>query len=123
MKQISIMLTAILLLLSSGNLLAQQETKDYFAGTWELLLEGTPSGDVKVIMSLERKEGKLEGSMTGDDTEEIKFDSVDESNESITLNWYAEGYDVYLSLKKKDEDNISGMLMDMFHASGQRLKE
>jgi hypothetical protein len=111
------------LLLSSVNVPAQQETTDYFVGKWELLLEGTPSGDVKVILSLERKEGKLEGSMTGDDTEEIKFDSVDESNESITLNWYAEGYDVYLSLKKKDEDNISGMLMDMFHASGQRLKE
>ena len=121
MKQISIILSTTLLLLSSLNLLAQQETSDYFAGKWEVLLEGTPSGDVTMIMTLERNDGKLEGYMSGNDDEVTKFNSVEESAGSISVYWTSQGYDVYLELEKKDEANISGMLMDMFSASGKRL--
>jgi len=103
MKQIGILLAATLLLLTSVNLNAQQEPSDYFAGKWEVLLEGTPSSDVTMIMTLDRNDGKLEG--------------------SIAVNWTSQGYEVYLELKKMDEDNISGSLMDMFSASGQRIKE
>ena len=123
MKQISFILTTALLLLTSANLIAQHEPSDYFAGNWEILLEGTPSGDVTVNMTLERKDGKLEGNMSANDDEVTNFTSVEEGEGSITLNWISQGYDVYLVLQKKDEDNISGSLMDMFSASGKRIKE
>ena len=123
MKQISIILTATLLLLTTVSMKAQQEPSDYFAGKWEVLLEGTPSGDVTMTMTLERKDGKLEGYMSGDGDEVTNFTSVEEGEESVTVNWTSQGYDVYLELKKKDEDNISGSLMDMFSASGKRIKE
>jgi hypothetical protein len=32
------------------------------------------------------------------------------------------GYDVYLSLVKKEEDVSRGSLMDMFNAEGKRVK-
>lgn len=123
MKKLSIILTATILLLTSVNLMAQKETSDYFAGKWEVLLEGMPCGDVTVNMTLERKDGKLEAYMSGNDDEVTKFNSVKESEESITVYWTSQGYDVYPEMQKKDEDNISGMLMDLFQASGQHIEE
>jgi len=103
--------------------MGQQEASDYFAGKWEVLLEGTPSGNVTMIMTLERNEEKLGGTLSGNEVDVITIDSVEESEGSINVYWTSQGYDVYLELQKKDKDNIGGSLMDMFSASGQRIEE
>jgi hypothetical protein len=37
--------------------------------------------------------------------------------------WFAEGYDVYLTLTKKEDDKIEGTLMDMFNTKVNRLPD
>ena len=123
MKKASIILIGFLFIISSIPSQAQDQLSDYFAGKWEVLLEDTPAGDATLIMTLERKDGKMEGTLTGTDVEAIEIERIEEKEESLTVYWFSQGYDVNLSLQKKDDDNITGTLMGMFVASGKRINE
>jgi hypothetical protein len=51
-----------------------------------------------------------------------KIDSVALSDTSATVYFNAQGYDVNLVMNKKDDDHISGNMMGMFDADGERVK-
>jgi len=125
MKKLSSLFAGIFLLVLSFNANAQtQPSKDYFVGKWSVLVEGTPQGDSKMTIFLERKDGKLSGYIPpkeGVDT--VKFTKVEEKEKSVTLYFSSGGYDVNITLEKKDDDHVSGNLMDMFDAKGERIKE
>ena len=125
MKKLCTAFTGLFVLLLSFS--AQAQTKpaeDYFASKWALLIEGLPQGDPKMIVGLQRKDGKLEGSVMDSTQKEIaKISRVEEKEKSITVFFTAQGYDVNLELTRKDEDNITGSLMGMFEAKGVRIKE
>ncbi|MEP7107197.1 MAG: hypothetical protein ABI760_04430 [Ferruginibacter sp.] len=125
MKKVRLVLAALFLLGLSINTDAQtQPAADYFAGKWYLLIEGLPQGDPRMIVSLQRKDGKLEGSiMDSTQKETAKISSVEEREKSVTVYFTANGYDVNLEMNKKDEDNITASLMGMFDAKGVRIKE
>ncbi|MDR1511289.1 MAG: hypothetical protein LBS15_00665 [Endomicrobium sp.] len=103
------------------------QKKDYFVGKWEIEVTGTPSGDTQSYLTLERKDGKLTGSMkfkTEDGQPPIVFTIVEEEGEDkITAYFISQGYDVYLYLKKISEDVIEGSMLDMFEVNGKRIKE
>lgn len=101
-----------------------QAAKDYFPGKWSVVIEGTPDGDAKMTLNLERKEGKLSGTLsTEKSTEPIKISKIDEEEKSITVYFTVESYDVNMLLEKKDDDNVTGNVMGMFEVKGQRVKE
>jgi hypothetical protein len=123
MKKINLISMSLILCFLSMNSYAQNKT-DFFAGKWDVLVTGIPSGDAKMIISLERKDGKLDGTIKlGDETELTKFTSIEEKETSITLNFPASGYDVRLTLEKKDDNHVEGTLMDQFEAKGERIIE
>lgn len=123
MKQLSAFIAGIFLVIISFS--AQAQTADYFVGKWSVVAEGTPNGDAKFLVSLERKDGKLGGIIidpaTGKETS--KIDKVEEKEKSVTVYFVGGGYDVYLFLEKKDNDHVGGSLMDMFDAKGERVKD
>jgi hypothetical protein len=122
MNRINLVVTVIAFFLLSINLTAQK-TSDYFVGKWNVLVIGTPNGDAKMIISMERKDGKLEGMVIlGDQGEQVKLTSIEETEKTVALNFPAGGYDVRLSLSKVDDDHVSGALMDQFEAKGERMK-
>lgn len=45
------------------------------------------------------------------------------SDTTATVYFTAQGYDVYLRLDKKGDDHITGSMMDMFDAEGDRVKD
>jgi len=98
---------------------------DYFAGKWSVVAEGTPNGDAKMIVSLERKGGQLSGVIldAATNTEISKIDKIEETEKSITVYFVGGGYEVFLLLEKKDDDHVAGSLMNMFDAKGERVKE
>ncbi len=97
---------------------------DFFAGKWDVLIEGLPQGDPRMIVSLERKDGKLTGAIMDSTQKEIaKISKVEEKEKSITVYFSASGYDVYLEMNKKDEEHITANLLGMFEAKGVRFKE
>ena len=123
MKKGSIVLLGILLTISSVAIQTRSNSSDYFIGKWEVIFEGTPNGDATLTLTIDRKDGKLEGFFTDAEEAITKIDRIEENEESITIYWFAQGYDIYLQLEKVDEDNIKGMLMGMFISKGKRLVE
>ncbi len=122
MKKLKPLFTAFFLLAVVG-VKAQTTTVDYFAGRWGVLLKGIPQGDTKLVFVLDRKDSTLAGVVqdtTG--TEVAKLDKVELAEGSITVYFTAQGYDVNLVLNKKDEDHVTGSLMSMFDAEGERIK-
>lgn len=100
-------------------------TTDYFAGKWSVIATGTPNGDAKLVINLQRKDGKLGGTIETSEPGKpsTPINKVDEKDNAITIYFVGGGYDVYLNLEKKDDDHVAGSLMDMFDAKGERLKD
>lgn len=96
---------------------------DYFKGKWNVLLEGTPSGDAKMLMDINKVDGEIVATVIPEgqeETEEVTRVEIEEDN--ITVYWVSSGYDVYLFMEKIDANEIEGTLMDMFDAYGERIK-
>jgi len=120
MKKVSLLLVMMLLLIAS-NVNAQQ-SGNYFVGKWELLIQGTPDGDTKITMIIDRKEGKLEATLLM--SVEIKITDIKETEKSIKLAGTTPDGNNYIdiSIEKVDDDNVKGSVADMFDLKGQRIK-
>lgn len=102
-----------------------QDKIDYFIGKWNILVVGTPDGDTQILLNLERKDGKLTGSVTDLQTnkEMSKLTKVEEKENSITTYFTAKGYDLFLFIEKKDDSHVIGNVFNMFDATGVRVVE
>jgi hypothetical protein len=124
MKKASLFLTGLLMMLATLTLSAQDQPQDFFAGKWDLLAEGTPSGDAKIIVNMQRVDGKLTGDVLREGAAASKIIRVEEKKDkSVTVYFNSSGYDVYLYLEKKGADKVEGSMMDMFDVTGKRVVE
>jgi len=123
MRKLSLIFTAIIGLFLSLNVKAQT-IPDYYPGKWNILIMGTPNGDSKMTFILERKDGKLTGSVLDSLGKEMtKITSIDEKDKTITAAFTVQSYDVTLTLDPVDDDHVKGSLMGMFDAKGVRVKD
>jgi len=124
MKKASLFIAGLFCLLLSLNVNAQEKKgAEYFAGKWSVLVKGLPDGDTKMVFVLEKSGATITGVVqdsTG--TEIAKIDRVELADKTATLYFTASNYDVNLEMNKKDEDHITGSLMGMFDAEGDRVK-
>lgn len=125
MKKFTSVLVGILCLVVSVGANAQSKTgAEYFKGKWSVLLKGTPNGDAKMIFVLENKSDSITGVVQDTTGAEIsKITSAELSDSTVTFYFNAQGYDVNLTLAKKDDDHATGSLMSMFDAEGERIKD
>lgn len=125
MKKLTAILSVVISMLISFNSHAQTENKpDYFVGRWDVTVAGTPSGDAVLKVDLKRSEGKLAGTvLTTSSKEAVTISKIEEKEGAVTLYFTASGYDVSLLMEKKDDDHVTGNLMNMFDAKGVRVKE
>ena len=124
MKKLSLLFTGLFFLLLSINAHAQSTTgKDYFAGKWSVLVKGTPNGDATMYFILDKKDSTLTGVVQDSTGKEMtKIDKVEVSGDKATVYFNTGGYDVNLEMNKKDDDHITGSMMGMFDADGERVK-
>jgi len=124
MKKLCQLFIGLFILLLSFNGYAQTKTgADYFEGKWDVLVKGLPSGDTKMFFVLEKKDTTLTGAVQDSTGKEIsKIDKAEIGATTATVYFVAQGYDVNLLMNKKDEDHITGSLMGMFDAEGDRVK-
>ena len=123
MKKVSLLFAGLFFLLLSIGAHAQTTGADYFTGKWSVLVKGTPNGDAKMFIVLDKKDSTLTGSVqdsTG--TEMSKIDKVELNGNTATAYFNAQGYDVNLEMNKKDDDHFTGNMMGMFDADGERVK-
>ena len=122
MKNLKTVLTLVVLM-ATMSLAKAQVNQNFFVGNWEVLVKGTPQGDVKMPMSFELKEDKLVGKITNPETKEVAtMTSVEIKGEELHAAFSAGGYDLTMVIKKKDEDHFAGSLMEMIEVEGTRLK-
>jgi hypothetical protein len=124
MKKLSVFIAAIVcsLVFSIGT--KAQAPADYFVGKWNITITGLPQGDAKSVVIFERKDGKLTGYSLDEKTgKSLAYSKVEEKGTTVTGYFSASGYDCYLFLEKKDDNNVTGSMMDMFDATGIRVLE
>ena len=98
-------------------------TDDFFVGKWKSLIKGIPQGDTEVTIDFEKVDGKLTGTMFNPkENTTIKFDAITVKDGVLTTNFTTQGYDISLSLDKKDDDNFAGLMMAQFDVTGARIK-
>jgi len=123
MKKLSLIFTIAIGLFMSLTVNAQTKP-DYYPGKWNIVVMGTPNGDAKMTVVIERKEGKLTGAIqdsTGNETSKIT--QIDEKDKTATITFNTQGYDVTLTLDPVDDDHVKGSMLGMFDAKGTRVKE
>lgn len=129
MKKITLMITMALLCIGifSSKAQAQSTAPDttYFVGNWELKATGLPQGDITMKVILEKKDGKLSGSIIdpSGNIQPILFSKVELEKKVLTMHYSAQGQEVYMTMEKKEGDNVTGSIMDMFDLTGKRIKE
>lgn len=101
----------------------QQPSPAYFEGKWAVTVKDTPQGTAVIPMRFETIEGKTRGFFIEDQSgAEKEMSSVTISGDVLTAYFNITGYDVYVSLKKVDDENASGSLMDMFTAEAKKVQ-
>lgn len=125
MKKVSFVFAGLCFLLLSTTVFAQSKSgADYFKGKWNVLIKGTPNGDAKMIFQLEDRNDSIVGVVQDTTGKEIsKITNVELTDTSANVYFTAQGYDVNLVMNKKDDDHITGNLMNMFDAEGERVKQ
>jgi hypothetical protein len=127
MKKVNVVFAGVLLLVLSIVTNAQNTT-DFFVGKWNLVAEGAPGGDTKMIVNLDRNEGKLTGTIKIGDQDDVKFSKAEEKEASLILYFTStHGYDIKLVLEKKDDNHVTGTLdtgiMGTFDVKGERATD
>ena len=123
-KKLNLIFVSIFFTLITFASHAQSTTgANYFTGKWSVLIKGTPNGDAKMTVTLEKQDTTLAGNIQ-DSTGQLntKIDKVELSGDKITLYFNTQGYDVNLEMDKKDDDHVIGSMMGMFDAEGERVK-
>ena len=127
MKRRIFLLTLVAGLFLTLSATAQTQPKvpmDFYVGNWKVLMKETPQGDVKLVFKVEKKGEELAGVVQDTTGKEITVISkIEYANDGVTIYFSAAGYDLSLTLAKKDEDHVTGSLMAMFQAEGERVKE
>lgn len=124
MKTLNLILVIVFLLVISIASNAQANEPGYFSGKWNVLVKNLPQGDTKMIVNLEKQDTTWSGNIQDSTGKEIsKFSKVEMQDTTATVYFTAQGYDVYIRLNKAGEDHVTGTMLDMFDAEGDRVKE
>lgn len=122
-KLVSLIIGPFFLFLSFTSDAQTKTGADFFAGKWKVLIPGTPYGDLVRIYVLEKKDTGLSGIVQDSTGKEItKCSKVDVKDNEVTLYYSALGNDISITLIKKDDDHVTGNVMDTFEATGERIK-
>lgn len=125
MKKASIVLFVLLVGIAFRGVSQTTAPADFFAGKWEILVSGTPNGDVTLITDLIRKDGKLTGELfnPSDPNVKIPITKVEDSAEKLTIYFdSSQAGEIAINLTKLDDDNLKGTLMDSFDTTAKRVK-
>ncbi|MBV9962875.1 MAG: hypothetical protein JO072_11575 [Parafilimonas sp.] len=124
MKSICFLFAGLFFLLLSTKIKAQTTGAEYFEGKWNVLIKGTPNGDARMFVSFQKQDTALIGTIQ-DSTGQVtsKIDKVELDGDKIVLYFNVQGYDVNLEMDKKDDNHVTGNVMGMFDAEGERVEQ
>lgn len=89
---------------------AMAKNKDFFVGTWNVVVKDTPMGDSKLTIVLNRKSGKLQGYVINKDGNQSPIEKIEEKGQVVVICFVFSHFDVDPSMQKKDENKFVGKL-------------
>ena len=97
--------------------------ENYYIGKWKLLVEGLPSGDTEMLLVISKKaDGKYEGTLGDlDGSNATKLTKVVIEDGELSVNYFADGYDIPVYFEKSGDDGLTGSMNDMFDITGKRI--
>jgi hypothetical protein len=126
MKKVSIIISTIILvfIVNSGSVNAQAKNtgEKYFIGKWSLMVYGLPDGDTKMVVNIEKKEDKLTGNLSDPAKTDppLELAGIEIADSTFKATFSAQGMDISILLKIKDDKNVTGNIMDMFDIKGTK---
>ena len=126
MKKLSTIFTMSILafVLNNGSVNAQaiKTGEKYFIGKWNVMVYGLPDGDTKMVINIEKKDDKLAGNMADPSKPDppLELSNIEVADSTFKATFSAQGMDIALTLKIKDDKNIAGNMMDMFEIKGTK---
>ncbi|TCK83118.1 hypothetical protein [Albibacterium bauzanense] len=125
MKKLSLLFAIVMGLFMTLDTNAQT-TEGTFEGKWNVTIFDTPNGDAQMTFVFENKDGKLNGVVldtNGGEMSKVTGITMSQNDKRLYGDFTAEGYDINIMLNLVDNDHVKGNVMDMFDASGVRIKE
>jgi hypothetical protein len=124
MKKLSVIIAVLLCSMVFSISANADVPASFYVGKWSIKL-AIPGGDKTMPIFVELKDGKLTGGVTDPATGEVKapFTQVETTASNITVYFMMSGRNVYMTMEKKDENNIVGTMLDMFDSTGVRVEE
>lgn len=124
MKKITTLIIGVFALMIISVSAKAQAKNDFFVGKWDILVKGTPQGDVHMMVTFDQKDGKLTGTMVDPETsKDVPFTKMETTDKGVVVYFTAQGYDVNMNLEKQDDDHLIGSVMDMLDVTGERVKK
>ena len=106
----------------SINAQAIKTGEKYFIGKWNVMVYGLPDGDTKMVINIEKKDDKITGNMADPAKTDppLELTNIEVADSTFKATFSAQGMDIALTLKIKDDKNIAGNMMDMFEIKGTK---
>lgn len=99
---------------------AQGESKDYFIGQWLVKIQDLPVDIEEMTVDVARVDGKLKVNLSADG-QQIEVEQVNEKENSITFYFNGNGFDVDMTLVKKNQNEVTGDMLSQFDLTGKRI--
>jgi len=126
MKKLPIIFSMIILTciatIDSINAQSIKTGEKYFIGKWDVMVYGVPDGDTKMIINIGKKDDKITGNMAdpGKTDPPLELANIEVADSVFKATFNAQGMDITLMLKIKDDKNITGNMMEMFQIKGTK---
>ena len=126
MKKALFILSTIIIafIVNTGSINAQVKNtgEKYFIGKWNLMVYGLPDGDTKMTINIEKKDDKLIGNLadSAKTVPPLDLANIEVADSTFKATFSAQGMDISLLLKIKDDKNVTGNMMDMFDIKGTK---
>jgi hypothetical protein len=123
MKRTSILFSIIFL----GMIIKSfSQSTDFYAGKWEIMIYGSPMGDIKFKTELIRKDGKLTGELAyADEPDKPKrpITKIEENGDNLKIYFESsQGGDVFFDFKKENENTLKGNISG-YESVAKRIKD
>jgi hypothetical protein len=128
MKKVYFILSTIIIafIVNTGSINAQAKNtgEKYFIGKWNVMVYGLPDGDTKMTINIEKKDDKLSGNMadSAKTVPPLDLANIEVADSTFKATFSAQGMDISLMLKIKDDKNVTGNMMEMFEIKGTKDK-
>ena len=121
MKKLLFICTLMLLTaVHAFNANAKGESKDYFIGQWLVKIQDLPVDIEEMTVDVTRMDGKLKVNLSADG-QQIEVEQVTEREKSITFYFNGNGFDVDMTLVKKNQNEVTGDMLSQFDLTGKRI--